>query len=424
MTGEPPPLMLHGRTHVLARHSAGAALPGVAPLRGVRHLCSGGLPLRTGATPPVTKGREASRRQFCYGLWVLASWACCGLAMAGGPDRMDLFTSGTGGYHTYRIPALLATPGGTLLAFCEGRKNSPADDGDIDLLLRRSIDGGRTWEPPQLVYEEGGEAPVTIGNPCPVVDARTQTIWLACCRNNRDVLFLSSTDEGRTWRGPVDVTSSVKRPEWGWYATGPGIGIQLKRGPHAGRLVIPCDHGEQQDGRRVMYSHAIFSDDGGRTWQVGESVAPHTDECQVVERTDGTLLINMRNYWGRDGGRPERGGRRALARSRDGGATWSDLAFDATLIEPMCQASLISVERPDGSLVLYFANPASSNTRHRLTLRASLDEGATWPIERLIDEGPAAYSALAWLGENRLGLLYERDDYRHLTYLVVSLREE
>lgn len=346
------------------------------------------------------------------------------MASAGEPEAVDLFTSGAGGYHTYRIPALIVAPRGTLLAFCEGRKTSPRDDGDIDLLLRRSRDGGRTWEPPQVVYEEGGDAPVTIGNPCPVVDRHTQTIWLACCRNNRDVLLLKSTDDGLTWSTPMDITASVKRPEWGWYATGPGVGIQLERGTHAGRLVIPCDHDEQQEGRRVMYSHTFFSDDGGRTWQAGESVAPHTDECQLVELADGTLLINMRNYWGRDGGRPDRGGRRAIARSRDGGQTWSDLSFDATLIEPMCQASLISVERPDGKRVLYFANPASSTTRHRLTLRASFDEGSTWPFEKLVDEGPAAYSALAWLGAGRLGLLYERDNYQYLTFRVIEVQPE
>jgi len=376
---------------------------------------------RLAAVGGACGGSVGPRRRWLGCVAVLAAWPGY-LAVAGDEaERSDLFTSGMGGYHTYRIPALLATPRGTLLAFCEGRKTSRNDDGDIDLLLRRSTDGGRTWEAPQVVYEEGDDAPVTIGNPCAVVDGQTQTIWLAFCRNNTDVLFSTSTDDGRTWSAPVDVTASVKRSEWGWYATGPGIGIQLKRGPHAGRLVIPCDHSEEREGRRVMYSHAIFSDDGGRTWRAGESVSPHTDECQLVELGDGTLLINMRNYWGRDGGRPERGGRRAVARSHDGGATWSDVSFDATLVEPICQASLISVERPDGSRLLCFANPASSTTRHRLTLRVSFDEGATWPVERLIDAGAAAYSALAWLGEGQVAILYERDDYRYLTYLVVAI---
>src|SRR5262249_8854591 len=143
---------------------------------------------------------------------------------------------------------------------------SRADHGDIDLVLRRSTDRGRTWEPMRLVYEEGGTRAVTIGNPCPVVDRETGTIWLTFCRDNDDVFVTSSTDDGRSWLPPRRITPAVTRPDWGWYATGPGVGIQLRDGPHRGRLVIPCDHGVMNSGRRVMSSHVVFSDDHGRTW--------------------------------------------------------------------------------------------------------------------------------------------------------------
>ncbi|MFH1730966.1 MAG: sialidase family protein, partial [Planctomycetota bacterium] len=150
---------------------------------------------------------------------------------------VDLFTSGGGGYHTYRIPAIVLTRDNTLLAFCEGRKNGGGDAGDIDLMLRRSTDNGETWEEMQLVHEEGDGAPITIGNPCPVVDRDTGTVWLPFCRNNDRVFVTRSTDDGKTWAEPLEITRDVKKPEWEWYATGPGHGIQLA----GGRMVIPCD---------------------------------------------------------------------------------------------------------------------------------------------------------------------------------------
>jgi hypothetical protein len=170
-------------------------------------------------------------------------------------------------------------------------------------------------------------------------------------------------------------------------------------------------------------SHVIFSDDRGRTWKLGDTVERHTEECQIVELSGGTLLLNMRNYWGRDGKRPDRADQRAVARSSDGGATWSPLEFDATLIEPVCQASLISVPHPSkaGATVLVFANPASKEARRNMTVRASFDEGKTWPVSRRIDKGSVAYSCLARLPSGRIGLLYERDDYRKITFTEVAL---
>ena len=110
-----------------------------------------------------------------------------------------VYEAGKDGYHTYRIPALIATSKGTLLAFCEGRKTSRQDHGDVDLVLKRSTDGGKTWSAQQLIHEEGGEKKVTIGNPCPVVDAETGVIWLPLTRDNNSVLMLSSADDGVTW---------------------------------------------------------------------------------------------------------------------------------------------------------------------------------------------------------------------------------
>jgi len=291
--------------------------------------------------------------------------------------------------------------------------------------MRRSTNHGKTWGPLELLYEEGGARQVTIGNPCPVVDERTGTIVLPFCRDNDEVFVTTSRDDGRTWSEPKNITPQVKPAKWQWYATGPGAGIQMKRGPHAGRLIIPCDHSQIINARRVMFSHVIFSDDGGATWRVGGKIGRHTDECQVAELASGRLMLNMRNYWGRDGNRHDLANMRAVATSDDGGETWSELAFDKTLIEPVCQASLLAVANPmaEENVILLFSNPATTRVRRNLTVRASFDEGQTWPISRTIDAGPSAYSCLARLPNGQIGLLYERDDYQFLTFLAFDLNE-
>lgn len=332
-------------------------------------------------------------------------------------EQHDVFISGEDGYHTYRIPALLTTQAGTLLAFCEGRKTSSADHGDIDLLVKRSTDGGQTWSDQHIIHEEGGDDPITIGNPCPVIDQETGRVWMTFCRNNDDVFVTYSDDDGVSWSQPSEITTSVKKPEWGWYATGPGIGIQKQKEPHKGRLIIPCDHRERDEaGRWIKRSHIFYNDDGGETWQLGNAVADHTDECQVAELPDGRLMINMRNYWEADGGIAERGGMRAIAYSDDGGETWGDLQFDETLIEPICQASLFRYSWPqDGQSRLLFSNPASTSQRHMMTVRMSTDEGETWPVSRVIYPDSAAYSCLGRLPNGDMLCLYERNGYGKIT---------
>jgi len=356
--------------------------------------------------------------------WLGVCFACVRFGSGASAEdlpHVDVFVSGSGGYHTYRIPSLLVTGKGTLLAFCEGRKTDRGDHGDLDLMLRRSTDGGKSWSKQQIVYEEGGDEKITIGNPCPVLDERTGRVWLPFCRDNDDVLITYSDDDGKTWATPRDITESVKMPSWGWYATGPGVGIQLQVGKHKGRLVIPCDHREPHEGKTAKFSHVFYSDDGGQSWQLGGSVSPHTDECQVVELPDGRLLINTRNYWQREGGVAERGGKRAVATSSDGGATWSELSFDDQLIEPVCQAGMIAYQREQGRQLLIFINPASTKSRVRMTVRVSQDDGQSWPISKLVYAGSAAYSCPTQLPDGRIGLLYERDNYRRIAFTSFGL---
>lgn len=321
--------------------------------------------------------------------------------------QLELFRAGEGGYRSYRIPALIVTNKGTLLAFCEGRKNSGSDAGDIDILLRRSFDHGKSWSPVEKVADKGAD---TIGNPTPVVERKTGTIFLLLTSNPgtaterqiteaapgavRTVWITRSTDDGASWSRPADITAQVKRPDWTWYATGPGNGIQLR----SGRLVIPCDHNG--------HSHVIYSDDRGETWKIGGSAEDKTNESAVAELKDGSLLLNMRSYHGNH--------RRAVQRSRDGGLTWSALEFDNALIEPVCEASLISI----GHGRLLFANPAAT-TRSHVTVRLSKDDGVSWSASRLLHAGPSAYSSLAKLPDGTVGLLYERGDqspYEQITF--------
>lgn len=344
-------------------------------------------------------------------VWMLAA------AVPAPAQTTDVFVSGQNGYHTYRIPALVVAPDGALLAICEGRKTSRADHGDVDLVARRSEDGGRTWSALRLVHEQGGDALITIGNPCPVVDQDTGVIWLPMTRDNDDVLLASSADSGKTWSEPRRITDSVKQADWTWYATGPGIGIQLTRGPHRGRLIIPCDHRVRQiaDRRQSSRSHVIYSDDHGRSWRIGGVTDFLMNECAVAELAGGELLLNMRSNRGL--------ARRGVALSSDAGLTWSACRDDATLVEPVCQASLIRWTWPgDNSRSrLAFCNPASANQRRELTVRLSYDEGQTWPVKHLVHDGSAAYSCLAALPDSQLGILYERDDYARIVFTRLAL---
>lgn len=347
---------------------------------------------------------------------VLASLALPALLSAGEAySETVLFRAGEGGYHTYRIPVLLATQRNTLLAFCEGRKASRSDTGDIDVLLRRSTDGGRTWTAAVTLADHG---PDTIGNPAPVQDRQTGTIWLLLTgnpgdtnereiietgvRGTRTVWVMASRDDGRTWSRPAEITRDVKPGDWTWYATGPVHGIQTR----SGRLVIPCDH--EVKGHRGFFSHVIYSDDHGQSWKLGGKTAELTNESTVAELSDGTLMLNMRSY--------ARRYRRAVAFSKDEGLTWSAPSFDETLIEPVCQASLLRYPKGKGRLL--FANPAAE-TRVRLTVRLSEDDGKTWQYSRVVHEGPSAYSSLAATRGGAVGLLYEkgeREPYETLTF--------
>lgn len=358
-------------------------------------------------------------------LLLLAAALMANAETAASPATTNVFVAGQDGYHTYRIPALLVTARGTLLAFAEGRKRGSGDAGDIDLLLKRSTDQGQAWQPVQTVWDDG---PNTCGNPCPVLDRDTGVIWLLLTWNRGDdpepkiiaqqskdtrrVFVTSSSDDGVSWSKPREITADVKLTNWTWYATGPGAGIQIEHGPTKGRLVIPCDHIEAVT--MHYYSHVIYSDNHGQTWKRGGSTPQHqVNECEVVEISGGRLLLNMRNY-----DRTQRTRQQAI--SADGGLTWIDQRHVPELLEPICQASIRRLAWPGENRrsVILFSNPASTK-RERLTVRASFDEGQTWPTSRLLNPRPSAYSCLAILPDDSIGILYEagvKNPYENLVF--------
>ena len=345
-------------------------------------------------------------------------------------DETTLFKSGEEGYSNYRIPSLITTKDGSLLAFCEARKDNRGDSGNIDLIVKRSSDNGLTWSAPIIVWDAGDE---TAGNPCPVVDQRTGRIINILCWNlasdhgrnlhdgtskdTRRVYQTHSDDDGLTWSEPKEITSAVKAPSWWWYATGPGIGIQLEKGPHKGRLVIPANH----TAPGYYGAHTLYSDDGGETWAVSEIIKPTVNESQVVELSGGRLMMNMRSQGLPETPRP-RNGYRSIAFSRDSGATWTDPEFDKNLGDPRCQGSII---RYDENRLL-FSNPnppikAERGERIRMTVRVSHDDGETWPHELLVFEGPSAYSSLARIPDKKVGLLYEKD--KNIVFAKIRMEE-
>jgi sialidase-1 len=326
-------------------------------------------------------------------------------------QEVVVFANNTEGYvHLY--PAAIAlSKENTLLAFVEGKKN---EEPPRYLVVRRSTDNGKTWGPLDVVAE--GDETLAIGNVCPVVDRQTGTIWLAFCGRGADrledrVFVTHSTDDGKTWAERVEITSDVKSPEWGYYYTGPGHGIQLE----SGRLLFPCHHSgrnsTQKDFKefaRRAGSHVLYSDDHGETWNLGGASDRFMDECQVVERADGSLLLSMRNYLGDfELGKPLSGSQqRAFATSTDSGLSWSESILNPQVY---CTACMTSIHRyslqPDAKNRIVYAGPGGPG-RTNTTVRLSYDEGKTWPVARMIHKGSVGGSDLTVMPDGTIGLLY------------------
>jgi sialidase-1 len=323
------------------------------------------------------------------------------------PDPVMLFEAGTHGYRGYRIPALVMTTKGTLLAFCAARKEL-GDWADIDIAMRRSTDGGRTWSPMKIIADR---ASMTVDNPTPIVDRMTGAIHFVYQVNYAQVFYMRSDDDGLTFSEAEDITDAAHDFRRGWapdksdskygwsvIAPGPGHGIQLA----SGRLVVPVWLSPHYRHRPSVTS-TLYSDDHGKTWKAGALIPQDTanplvnpSEHVLVEMANGRVMSNLRN----EGKERQRG----VSISPDGISGWAVPRRDAGLFETVCMASLVRAgER------LVFASPATL-PRNDLTIRVSLDEGRTWAHSRLLLPGPTGYSDMAAGADGAIYVLYEQVD--------------
>jgi sialidase-1 len=351
-------------------------------------------------------------------------------------DKTDLFKSGETGYKLYRIPGLVVTQKGTILAYAEARKSDLGDWGPIDIVLRRSADGGKNWSPFQVIANVEGpktknpvalaqklanSGDVTYNNPVAVAD-RSGAVHFVFCLEYMRAFYMRSENDGITFSKPVEITHVLEkfRPEYDWkvLATGPGHGIQLRNG----RLLIPIwlSTGAGGHGHRPSIVSVIYSDNSGKTWNRGEIAVPNTaelinpSETAAVELADGRVMLNARSE--------SKQHRRLITISDNGATKWSSPRFDDALFEPICMASLVrySTKAESGRNRILFSNPYSlgrrdgraegglPRERRNLSVQLSYDEGQTWALRKTVEAGWSGYSDMAVAHDKTILLLYER----------------
>ena len=352
-------------------------------------------------------------------------------------EKVDLFEGGKDGYVLYRIPGIVVTKSGTVIAYCEARKNSGSDWDHIDILLRRSTDGGKTWLPRQKLVELDGKfernpiavarkfakpGEIALNNPVAFTDHKTGAVHFLYCVDYGRCFYLKSDDDGQTFTKPVEITATFDkfRPDYDWkvLATGPGHGIQLANG----RLLVPAwlSTGTGGNAHRPSVVSVIFSDDHGKTWQRGDIVAREEDvanpsETVPVELSDGRVMLNIRTE--------AKQLLRSVSISADGATKWSKLKFDEGLPEPVCMGSIIRVPGAKNRIVFVNPNNPTGRERKNVSARISYDDAKTWPTVKTIEAGPSGYSDLAVAKDGTILCLYERgagkDMYR-TRYLTVA----
>jgi len=368
----------------------------------------------------------------------------------------NVFESGTEGHKTYRIPAIVKLPNKTLLAFCEGRVNGSGDFGDINIVLKKSTDGGATWSALTTVIDYNN---LQAGNPAPVVDLtdprypKGRVFLFYNTGNNdeysmrvgkgiREVWYVTSIDGGETWSNPINITAQVHRPnqpglnkaytfteDWRSYANTPGHATQFLSGIYKGRIYVAANHssGAPQKNFEDYNAHAFYTDNHGQSFSISAPIGlPGSNEATAATLSSGKLILNARNQAGTVR-------YRYVSFSDDGGASWKENYFDTSLIDPVCEGSILEIGQKKGKTILAFCNAADAKKRDNLTLRISYDEGKTWTSNNtknkaiVIAKSPenykgdyAAYSDLVALNAKQIGVLYEKENYTKIVFTIYN----
>lgn len=351
-------------------------------------------------------------------------------------EKQDLFTVGDDpAYTIYHIPGVVVTAKGTVLAWCEARKRPAgvSDWDDIRILLRRSHDDGKSWSAPQSIANVEGPkrknpfalriknvdpADVTYNNPVLIAD-RDGTVHMLFCLEYERCFYQRSEDDGLSWSKPVEITAAFdafkKDYAWKVLATGPNHSIQLR----TGRLVVPVwlSTGEGGNAHRPSVTATIYSDDQGQAWEAGDIAVPCTDEwinpneTVAIELGDGRVMLNVRNE--------SKAHRRLVVTSPDGATNWSTPEFDDALLEPICMGGIVRYSHGGQSLILFSnphnldkaqakAEPGKNRDRKNVSVKLSRDEGQTWPVNKLLEDGPSFYSDLAVTKDGTILCFYGR----------------
>jgi sialidase-1 len=339
-----------------------------------------------------------------------------------------------------------------LLAFCEGRVKGSGDFGDINIVLKRSTDNGKTWSVLETLVDVDS---LQAGNPAPVVDVTDPfypegRVFLFYNTGNnhegevrkgkgfRQVWYVSSVDGGLTWSAPVNITTQTHRPnqpkenpaytfkeDWRSYANTPGHALQISKGLYKGRLYVAANHSEGQPKSKYedYFAHGFYSDDHGKTFQLSDNLNfAGSNEATAAELSNNGLLLNARNQKGHVKAR-------IVAKSTDGGKSWNSIAFDNNLPDPVCEGSILNIGKKNGKEMLAFCNAADTLKRNHLTLRISFDEGLTWKKNILIEGSDdkkndvTAYSDIVMLNKKEIGVLYERNGYAQIVFTLVNWKK-
>ncbi len=364
-------------------------------------------------------------------------------------QSIPVFVSGSNGYKSYRIPAIICLPNGDLLAFCEGRVNGSSDFGDIDIVMKRSSDKGETWGALQVVTNY---SQLQAGNAAPVVDLNDPAypngrIFLFYNTGNnseneirngnglREVWYKTSTDDGYTWSQPVNITVETHRPkqpqihstysfneDWRSYANTPGHAMQFSAGKYKGRIFIAANHsaGNLQQDFTDYKAHGFYTDDHGKTFHLSEPVnIAGSNESSAAELSNNRLMMNSRNQQGDIKNR-------IISISSNGGESWDTSYFDKALIDPVCEGSVLTIGEKSKQFIIAFCNDADTLNRNNLTLRIGFDDGKTWLKKYVVDKSDAktknytGYSDLVKISDNQIGVLYERKNYEEINFKIIK----